>query len=246
VELCDRYNCTLQIGGSDQWGNITAGIDLIRKVRGRQAHGLVVPLLMTAAGKKFGKTAAGTIWLDPDRTSAFAFYQFWLNTDDDDAATYLKFFTFLDRSAISELEATIARAPERREAQRVLARELTRLVHGAEQTAKAEHASEVLFGEDIATLSVEDVLAVFHDVPSSEVPQQEMPAEGLGLVDLVAQVKLATSKSDARRLVLSGGLYVNNRRASDPRERLRREEAIGGRLFVLRKGQKDNHLVLLT
>jgi tyrosyl-tRNA synthetase len=246
VELCDRYNCTLQIGGSDQWGNITAGVDLIRKVRGRQAHGLVVPLLTTAAGAKFGKTEAGAIWLDPERTSPFAFYQFWLNADDRDVATYLKFFTFLDRPAITDLETTIACAPERREAQRVLAAELTTRVHGAEQTAKAEHASEVLFGEDIATLSVEEVLAVFRDVPSSEVAEQEMPAEGLGLVDLVARVKLAPSKSEARRLVQSGGVYVNNRRASDPQERLGREQAIGGRLFVLRKGQKQNHLVLLT
>ena len=246
VELCDRYNCTLQIGGSDQWGNITAGIDLIRKVRGKQAHGLVMPLLMTPSGTKFGKTEAGTVWLDADRTSPFTFYQFWLNTDDRDAATYLKFFTFLDQPAIQELEATIARTPERRDAQRVLARELTRLVHGAEQTAKAEHASEVLFGENISTLSVDDVLSVFRDVPSSHVAQEDIPAEGLNLVDLVARVKLATSKSDARRLVQSGGVYVNNRRASDPQERLGREQAIGGRLFVLRKGQKQNHLVLLT
>jgi tyrosyl-tRNA synthetase len=246
VELCDRYNCTLQIGGSDQWGNITAGIDLIRKIRGKQAHGLVVPLLTKEDGTKFGKTEEGAIWLDPERTSPFAFYQFWLNTEDSVVPTCLKFFTFLDRPAITELEATLARAPERREAQRVLAREVTRLVHGPEQTTKAERASEVLFGEDISALSVDDVLAVFRDVPSSEVAPHEIPAEGLGLVDLVARVKLAPSKSEARRLVQSGGVYVNNRRASDPRERLRRDQAIGGRLFVLRKGQKENHLVLLT
>src|SRR5581483_1125574 len=153
LELHDRYGCSLQMGGSDQWGNITAGIDLIRKVRGRRVHGLVWPLMKTSAGTKFGKTEEGTIWLDPGRTSAFRFYQFWLNTDDRDVGPYLKFFTFLSREAIAELERTTAGVPERREAQRVLAREVTTLVHGAERKRRAEHASAVLFGEDVATLS---------------------------------------------------------------------------------------------
>ena len=152
LELFDRYGCTLQMGGSDQWGNITAGIDLIRKLRAKKAHGLVWPLMTTASGVKFGKTEAGTIWLDPARTSPFKFYQFWLNTDDRDVVAYLKFFTFLDRAAIEALEAVTASAPEKREAQRVLAREVTTLVHGAEHVTRAEHASSVLFGEDIATL----------------------------------------------------------------------------------------------
>jgi tyrosyl-tRNA synthetase len=246
LQLFDRYGCALQMGGSDQWGNITAGIDLIRKLRGQKAHGLVWPLMKTAAGAKFGKTEAGTIWLDPARTSPFRFYQFWLNTDDRDVAAYLKFFTFLDRGAVTALEEAANAAPEKREAQRALAREVTGLVHGQDQAARAEQASSVLFGEDIATLEVDDVLAVFEDVPSTDVSADAFSGEGIGMVDLVARVQLAPSKSEARRLVQSGGVYVNNRRMSDPQMRLTREQAIGGRLFVLRKGQKQTHLVRLT
>jgi tyrosyl-tRNA synthetase len=246
LELFDRYGCTLQMGGSDQWGNITAGIELIRKQRAKKAHGLVTPLVTTASGAKFGKTEAGTIWLDPARTSPFKFYQFWLNTDDRDVISYLKYFTFLERTAIEALELATTGAPEKREAQHVLAREVTGLVHGPDQVARAEHASSVLFGEDIATLGVDDVLAVFDDVPSTELPTEEFAGDGIGVVDLVARVQLASSKSDARRLVQSGGVYVNNRRVSDPQARLTRDQSIGGRLFVLRKGQKQTHLVRLT
>jgi tyrosyl-tRNA synthetase len=246
VELFDRYQCTLQMGGSDQWGNITAGIDLIRKLRSQKTHGLVWPLLMTAAGTKFGKTEAGTIWLDPARTSPFKFYQFWLNTDDRDVIKYLKYFTFLERSEIDALEVATAKSPEKREAQRVLARDVTARVHGGDQVTRAEQASTVLFDEDIATLKADDVLAVFADVPSTEIPAEAFDAEGIGVVDLVARVQLAPSKAEARRLVQSGGVYVNNRRVADPQARLMRNQAIDGRLFVLRKGQKQNHLVRLT
>jgi tyrosyl-tRNA synthetase len=246
LELFDRYGCTLQMGGSDQWGNITAGIELIRKQRAKKAHGLVTPLVTTASGAKFGKTEAGTIWLDAARTSPFRFFQFWLNTDDRDVINYLKFFTFLDRDAIAALEAATQTAPEKREAQRVLAREVTALVHGQEQVARAEHASSVLFGEDIATLSVDDVLAVFEDVPSTELPASELEGDGIGMVDLVARVQLATSKSDARRLVQSGGVYVNNRRVADPQARIARSEAIGGRLLIVRRGTKQQHLIKLV
>jgi tyrosyl-tRNA synthetase len=246
LELFDRYNCTLQLGGSDQWGNITAGIDLIRKLRGRKAHGLVTPLVTTASGVKFGKTESGTVWLDAARTSPFTFYQFWLNTDDRDVVAYLKYFTFLDRAAIASLEAATSSAPERREAQRVLAREVTALVHGQDQVARAEHASSLLFDEDITSLAVDDVIAVFEDVPSTELAADALGADGIGIVDLIARVELASSKGEARRLVQSGGVYVNNRRVSDPQARVTSEEAIGGRLFVLRRGQKQNHLVRLT
>src|ERR1700730_7752494 len=170
LELFDRYGCTLQMGGSDQWGNITAGIDLIRKQRAKKAHGLVTPLVTMASGAKFGKTEAGTIWLDPARTSPFKFYQFWLHTDDRYVIAYLKYFPFLDRAAIEALESATGSAPEKREAQHVLAREVTGLVHGQDQVARAEHASSLLFGEDIASLDVGDVLAVFDDVPSTELP----------------------------------------------------------------------------
>jgi tyrosyl-tRNA synthetase len=246
LQLFDRYGCTLQLGGSDQWGNITAGIELIRKLRAKKAHGLVAPLVMTASGVKFGKTEAGTIWLDPERTSPFRFYQFWLNTDDRDVLTYLKFFTFLERVAIDELEALTKSAPEKRDAQRVLAREVTGLVHGSEQVTRAEHASSVLFGEDITTLDVDDVLAVFADVPSTELPAGDFASEGVAIVDLLSRVQLVPSKSEARRLVQSGGAYLNNRRLADPQTRVTQKQAIGGRLIVLRKGQRQQHLVKLV
>jgi tyrosyl-tRNA synthetase len=245
LHLFDRFGCVLQMGGSDQWGNITAGIDLIRKLRAKKAHGLVWPLMTTASGVKFGKTEAGAVWLDAARTSPFKFYQFWLNADDRDVVKYLRYFTFLESMTITDLENATADAPEKREAQRVLAREVTTLVHGLEPTMRAEHASHVLFEGDITSLSVEEVLAVFEDVPSTELSAHDLGGEGIGLVELVARVELATSKAEARRLVQSGGIYVNNQRASDPNARVRREHAIGGRLLVLRKGQKQNHLVRL-
>ncbi|HJZ77862.1 MAG TPA: tyrosine--tRNA ligase [Vicinamibacterales bacterium] len=245
LELFDREHCALQMGGTDQWGNITAGIELIRKLRARKAHGLVWPLMTTAAGTKFGKTEEGTVWLDAGRTAPFTFYQFWLNTDDRDVVAYLKYFTFLDREAVGALDEATTRAPEKREAQRVLAREVTTLVHGAEQTARAEHASSLLFTEDITALGVDDVLAVLGDVPSTDVPAELLDG-GMPIVDLVARVQLAPSKAEARRLVQSGGIYVNNRRVADVQTRVTRDDAIGGRLLVLRKGQKQNHLVRLT
>jgi tyrosyl-tRNA synthetase len=158
----------------------------------------------------------------------------------------LRYFTFLEYLTIAELEKAIGDAPEKREAQRVLAREVTTIVHGLEQTERAERASSVLFGEDITTLSVEEVLAVFEDVPSTELSSGDLGSEGIGVVDLVARTQLAPSKGEARRLVQSGGIYVNNRRIADPQARLTREQAIDGRLFVLRKGQRQNHLVRLV
>jgi tyrosyl-tRNA synthetase len=233
------------MGGSDQWGNITAGIDLIRRLRRQKVHGLVVPLVTSASGHKFGKTEAGTIWLDPARTSPFRFYQFWLNADDRDVISYLRYFTFLERERIEEYEIQVRSAPEERAAQRALARIVTTQVHGMEEAGRAEQASRVLFGEDIRTLKVEDVLAVFDDVPSTSVLSVDVGA-GVSVVDLFTQVGLASSKSEAKRLAQSGGLYVNNRRISDTQARLTIDDAIEGRLFLLRKGAKQNHLVRLT
>jgi tyrosyl-tRNA synthetase len=242
VMLHDRYNCTLQLGGSDQWGNITAGIDLIRKLRGGKAHGLVLPLVATAAGVKFGKTEAGTVWLDPARTSPFRFFQFWLNTDDRDVVRYLKYFTFRSEAEIREVAASVERAPEKREAQRALARDVTSLVHGREQTERAERASAVLFGGDITQANLDDALMVFEDAPSTEL---QWPDEGLTVIQALVSTGLAPSKSEAMRLIKSGGVYVNNQRVADERAALRRSDAIGGRLFILRKGQRQNHLVKL-
>lgn len=244
VQVFDRFGCTVQMGGSDQWGNITAGIDLIRKLRGARTHGLVMPLVMSAAGTKFGKTETGTVWLDPARTSPFRFYQFWLNTDDRDVVRYLKFFTFSGRDELAALVEGVREQPEARGAQRALASAATEVVHGEDATRRAVHASAVLFSEDITTLPPEDVLALFEDVPSTDVDRAAVDA-GLSLVDTLVEAAMAGSKSEARRLIQGGGVYVNNRRIGDPQERLRRDQAIGGRFFVVRKGQKQNHLVRL-
>ena len=242
VMLYDRFTCTLQLGGSDQWGNITAGIDLMRRLRGAKGHGLVLPLVTTSAGVKFGKTEAGTIWLDAARTSPFRFYQFWLNTDDRDVVRYLKYFTFMPREEIDALARATGTQPERREAQRALARAVTALVHGQEQVDRAERAAQVLFSEEIAGANVDDVLTVFEDAPSTEL---DMPAEGIAVADLLVRVKLTSSKSEAVRLLKSGGIYVNNGRVADEKARLTAADAIGGEVFVLRKGKKDQHIVRL-
>ena len=238
--LHDRYGCSLQIGGSDQWGNITAGIELIRRLRSAKAHGLVMPLMTTAAGAKFGKTEAGAVWLDADLTKPYEFYQFWLNTDDRDVVRYLRCFTFLDASRVTDLEAASVREPEKREAQRELAREVTRVVHGNQAVVDAEAASEKLFRGDLTQMSVDDLLQVFSSVPSSTVP---FAADGWSLVDLVASIGVTRSKGEALRLVRAGGLYVNERRIGDERARLTAADAIGGEVFVIRKGKKDNFLV---
>jgi tyrosyl-tRNA synthetase len=246
LTLYDRHGCTVQMGGSDQWGNITAGIDLIRRLRGARAHGLVLPLVTSAAGTKFGKTEAGTIWLDERRTSAFRFYQFWLNTDDRDVITYLKYFTFFGEDEIVELERELARAPETRDVQRRLAREVTRLVHGEEAVSRAERASGLLFGEGITELNVDEVLEVFGDVPSTEVERDALEGSGILLADLLVRTALVSSKSEATRLIRNGGIYVNNRRVSDERARLTADQGIASRVFVLRKGARQQHLVKLT
>jgi tyrosyl-tRNA synthetase len=242
LELFDRFSCTLQMGGSDQWGNITAGIELVRKLRSTRVHGLVWPLLTTAAGTKFGKTETGTVWLDPQRTSPFRFYQFWLNTDDRDAVRHLKLFTFMSRDEIDQLAQATAEHPERRDAQRALARAVTALVHGEEHVQRAERAATVLFSSDLANATAEDVLTVFSDCPATELTLSDL---GMGLIEMLTVTKLATSKSDAIRLVKSGGVYVNNVRVADERLCLTKEGAIGGTVFILRKGRKDQHVVKL-
>jgi tyrosyl-tRNA synthetase len=244
VVLHDRFKCNLQMGGSDQWGNITAGIDLARKMRGAKVHGLVLPLVTNAAGTKFGKTEAGTVWLDAQLTSPFRFYQFWLNTDDRDVVRYLKFFTWLDRETIDSLEQEVTRAPEAREAQRVLAREVTWLVHGGESLHSAERASAVLFGSSLANATAEEILAVFDDVPSVVV-ERALLADGVALTELAVSSGLASSKGEAMRLIKQGGLYVNDQRATDERGRATLDHAIDGRVIVLRKGQRERRLVLV-
>jgi tyrosyl-tRNA synthetase len=244
LQLFDRYGCTLQMGGSDQWGNITAGIDLIRKLRARKAHGLVVPLVMTASGVKFGKTEAGTVWLDPSRTPPFHFYQFWLNTDDRDVIPYLKFFTFLEHDAIAALERAHAAAPEKRDAHRLLAREVTTLVHGAGEAARAARGALRLFAGDLGSMDVSELLSVLADVPSTLVAARDL--EQHSLAKWIATTGLASSTSEATRLIRSGGIYLNDARVTDDKKRLTRDDAIGGEIIVLAKGQRQKHLLKVT
>jgi tyrosyl-tRNA synthetase len=241
--LYDREGCRLQMGGSDQWGNITAGIDLIRKLRQGSAHGLVCPLVTTASGVKFGKTEAGAVWLDADLTSPYQFYQFWLNTDDRDVVPYLKSFTWLGRDEIDELALSVEENPSERSAQRRLAGEVTRAVHGEGELERAERASRVLFGEAIEGLGSAELLAVFQEVPSSQVASARLAGVGLPLADLLVDAGLTGSKSEARRAIEQGGVYLNNRRVSDPRASVSLEDAVDGELLVLRKGRKRYHLV---
>jgi tyrosyl-tRNA synthetase len=231
--LFDREKCTLQMGGSDQWGNITAGCDLIRKVRSRRAHGLVWPLLTTSSGGKFGKTETGTIWLDAKLTSPFRFYQFWLKTDDRDVIKYLKFFTWLDRDAIAALDESVRDAPEKREAQRTLAREVTTMVHGAEGLAEAERETAALFGggdEDAA--------------PAVTLAAAQFGA-GMATTEFMVSVGLASSKGEAARLIKQGGFYINDERVTDERGRVTLEQVIDGRIRV-RKGQRERRIVRLA
>jgi len=238
--LHDRFGCTLQMGGSDQWGNITAGMDLIRRVRGGKAHGLVMPLVTTASGTKFGKTEAGTIWLDPALTKPYEFHQFWLNVDDRDAVKYLKFFTFLDEQRISELEIATAREPEQRHAQRTLAREVTQLVHGAAAVHEAETAAEKLFKGDLRSMSEGELLQVFSSVPSSQTRHRP---EGWLVTDFLASNAVTGSKGEAVRLIKGGGIYINGQRVADEKARVSPGDAMHERYFVVRKGKKDNFLV---
>ena len=242
LHLFRKEQCTIQVGGSDQWGNITAGIDLIRRVEDGEAHGLVAPLFTTAAGAKFGKTAGGAVWLDPSRTSVYKFYQFWLNTDDRDAERYLKLFTFLPRAEIDAVLATLKANPAAREAQRALARDVSERVHGPDATAKVIRASEVLFGgfnphaADDATF---DVLA--QELPTATVAARD----GLSLVDAVVRAGLAKSKSEARRSIEQGGIYVNQARVKDVARSIGNADWLAGRNLLLRKGKKDYGLLRL-
>ena len=244
--LHDRYKCTLQMGGSDQWGNILAGVDLIRRVRGSKAHALVFPLVTTSAGVKFGKTEAGAVCLDANLTSPYRFYQFWLNTDDRDVIMYLKFFTWLSKDEIDELEQNVKATPEKREAQRRLAREVTAMLHGESELDKARRASEVLFGKELSGLSVAEILDIFADVPSTEIEKSKVEGDGFTLAEALVLSGLAPSKGEAKRLVQGGGVAVNNSRADDVRKSISATDFIDGHVLVLRKGARHYHLLRIV
>jgi tyrosyl-tRNA synthetase len=237
LELYRRHNCTLQIGGSDQWGNITAGLDLIRRVESASAHALTVPLLTKADGTKFGKTAGGSVWLDPEMTSPYAFFQYWLNSDDKDVINFLKVFSFKSRAEIEALESAHSANPGAREAHRELARELTSLVHSPEIAVRVEEAARALFGQgDLASLDESTLASALAELPRTQVAKgAEIPT----WVDLLAATGVVESKSSARRIVKEGGAYLNNEKVTGEDFRLEKSHFLCGKYAVLRKGKRD-------
>jgi len=245
LALYDRHGCTLQMGGSDQWGNILSGCDLIRRLRGVEAYGLTMPLVTRADGRKFGKTEEGNIWLDPERTSPYQFYQFWMNVEDADVVRYLRHFTFLAPAEIEELAEAVRRAPERREAQRVLAEQVTRLVHGPEALARAQRATEVLFSRDadIRTLSAQELAEAFQGAPSSTLDRSALGTPQASLVALLVEVGLYPSRGRARQDLPAGAISVNHVPVRDSDYVLSEKDLLSGGFIILRKGKKHYHVV---
>lgn len=237
LELFRRHNCILQLGGSDQWGNIIAGLDLIRKVEGGSAHALTIPLMTKSDGSKFGKTATGTVWLDPEMTSPYAFYQFWLNSDDRDVPKYLKVFSFKSHEEISRLIETVETNPGAREAHRELAREVTTLVHGADECARVEAAAKALFGQgELSELDETTLASALSQLPQTTLQAGEpIPA----WIDLLVATGVVDSKSAARRIVKEGGGYLNNVKISGDDFTPSESDFLHGRFIVLRKGKRD-------
>ena len=243
LHLHDSYGCRLQLGGSDQWGNITMGLELIRKVRGAEAFALTWPLLLREDGTKYGKSEAGAIWLDAKRSSPYELYQFFLRTPDGEAASLLRSFTFLSHEEILDLDRELAERPQRRSAQHALAEAVCTLVHGVTETERAKAASQALFSEDIAALDEKTLLEVFADAPSSTLPRSSLDGEGLELAGVLVSAGLFRSKTEACTALAQGGLYVNNRRRNEAEARLGRGDLLQDRYVVLRRGRQSHHLV---
>lgn len=242
LHLHEAHGCRLQCGGSDQWGNITAGLELIRRKVGGSAFGLTYPLITTNSGQKFGKSAGNSVWLEAGLTSPYDFYQYLIRTEDADIERYMRIFTFLELPDIATLMAQHNAAPERRLAQKRLADELTALVHGAEGLGKAVKATEVLFGGGLEGLTEQDLKKIFADVPSRNLPESSLQ-EGWGIVDLLVAAGVCSSKGEARRAIQGGGLYLNNRRIDSAEARVGAESLAAGHLLVLRSGRKNYTLV---
>jgi tyrosyl-tRNA synthetase len=237
LELYRRHGCTLQLGGSDQWGNLTAGVDLIRRAEGETAHALATPLITRPDGEKFGKSTGSTLWLDPSLTTPFAFYQWFVNTDDAVVGTYLRVFSFRSRADLEALESAAAAHPQGREAQRALAAEVTELVHGADAAAAAARASEALFGQgDLGALDASTLEAAFADLPRAPLPGADgMPS----VLELLVASGLSESRGQARRVLAEGGAYVNNERVSDPNAVPTRDDLLADRWLLLRRGKRN-------
>ena len=240
LELARRYDCTVQLGGSDQWGNIVSGVDLVRRVTRRAVYALTAPLVTRQDGVKFGKTAAGAVWLDAASTSPYAFFQFWMNVADADVGAFLRYFTLLDMEDIAQAEALARPRPERREAQRLLAREATRLVHGEGGLKAAERITAALFDGDVRGLAPGELAVLEQDGMAVTAI-----APGEGLLTALTRAGLANSNSAARRLVQSGGIQLNGVAETDPARRLDKADALHGRCHVVRRGRRHWHLLVL-
>jgi tyrosyl-tRNA synthetase len=243
AHLHKTHKCELQVGGSDQWGNITAGIDLARRMQGVQLFGMTCPLLTTSEGKKMGKTEKGAVWLSPEKTSPYQFYQYWINVADADAGTCLRYLTELSREEIEALDKSRETEPQLRASQKRLAEELTRLVHGDAGLAAAQRATQIFFGAEITHLSDAQVAEIFTDVPSKTLPRARLEAPGLGVIDAFVEAGLAKSKSDVRRALDQGGIYVNNRSITDAARALVLEDLATETTIVLRSGKKKYALL---
>ncbi len=241
--LCRDVNCELQIGGSDQWGNITAGIDLTRKKLGRAVFGLTLPLITNADGTKFGKSLGGATYLDPARTSIYKFYQFWIRTDDRDVIRYLKFFTFLNQAEIADLEKQHTENPGARSAHKALARAVTEMIHGPAATAEAIRASEILFGGELSGIAESTFNEIVGEVPTKDIAKSELDGAGKPLVEMLVLGGLCPSKGQARKDVEGGGVYVNNVRETSPTRAVSTADLLFGKHLLLRKG-KRNYVVV--
>ena len=236
LELYRRHGCTLQIGGSDQWGNITAGTDLVRRVESAQVNGLTTPLVTKADGTKFGKTESGTVWLDPELTSPYAFYQFWINADDRDVQTLLRTFTFRTQEELAALELATAEKPQAREAQRALAHDVTTLVHGEHATAQAKAAAAALFGQgELRDLDVKTLDSAMKEAPNAEV---SLGGEPLTVSELLVKCELVASNGAGRRAIAEGGISVNNVKVTDENATVSRDDFLHGKWLVLRRGKR--------
>ncbi len=242
--LCETQDCELQIGGSDQWGNITAGIDLIHRKQNRQAYGLTLPLITNADGTKFGKTESGAVWLDVNRTSIYQFYQFWVRADDRDVVRYLKYFTFLSRDEVEELASQHEAEPHARIAHKALAREVTALVHGEEAVTEAIRASEILFGGELEGITEATFREVAGEVPTCELSTDRFGGEGLWLPELLHEAGLAQSRGQARKDVKGGGVYVNGKRIDDEQHKLTTSDLMFEKYVLLRRGKRNYAVVI--
>ena len=242
--LCETQDCELQVGGSDQWGNITAGIDLIHRKQNRQAYGSTLPLITNADGTKFGKTESGAVWLDVNRTSIYQFYQFWVRVDDRDVVRYLKYFTFLSRDEVEELASQHEAEPHARIAHKALAREVTALVHGEEAVTEAIRASEILFGGELEGITEATFREVAGEVPTCELSTERFGGEGLWLPELLHEAGLAQSRGQARKDVKGGGVYVNGKRIDDEQHKLTASDLMFGKYVLLRRGKRNYAVVI--